>query len=137
LQKKLYLGNLDALRDWGYAGDYIEAMWMMLQQNEPDDYVIATGKMISVREFCQKAFARYDMNYEEYVEIDPRYYRPAEVEQLQGDCTKAKSKLGWEPKVTIDELIHMMADHDFQLARRDFIINVHDKGINPTGSSFK
>jgi GDPmannose 4,6-dehydratase len=136
LQKKLYLGNLDALRDWGYAGDYVEAMWLMLQQNEPDDYVIATGKMISVREFCQKAFARYNMNYEDCVEIDPRYYRPAEVEQLQGDYTKAKSKLGWEPKVNIDELIHMMTDHDFQLARRDFIINVHDKGMNPTGSSF-
>jgi len=114
----------------------VEAMWMMLQQEQPDDYVIATGKMISVKEFCQKSFARYNMNYEEYVEIDPRYYRPAEVEQLQGEYTKAKLKLGWEPKVNIDQLIDMMTDHDFQLARRDFIINVHDKSLNPTGSSF-
>jgi GDPmannose 4,6-dehydratase len=122
LQKKLYLGNLDALRDWGYAGDYVEAMWRMLQQDTPDDYVVATGKMISVREFCEKAFARFDMDYTQYVEIDPRYYRPAEVDQLLGDPTKAKKKLGWEPKVTTDELINMMADHDFAFARKEAIM---------------
>lgn len=131
LQKKLYLGNLDALRDWGFAGDYVEAMWMMLQQETPDDYVIATGKMITVREFCEKAFARYSMNYLDYVEVDERYYRPAEVDQLLGDPTKAKEKLGWEPKITIDELINMMADHDFNLARRDFMLHVHDNKLNP------
>ena len=131
LQKKLYLGNLDALRDWGFAGDYVEAMWLMLQQETPDDYVIATGKMITVREFCEKAFARYSMDYRDYVEVDERYYRPAEVDQLLGDPTKAKEKLGWEPKVNIDELIHMMTDHDFQLARRDFMLHVHDNKLNP------
>jgi len=131
LQKKLYLGNLDALRDWGFAGDYVEAMWSMLQQETPDDYVIATGKMITVREFCEKAFARYSMDYRDYVEVDERYYRPAEVDQLLGDPTKAKEKLGWEPKVNIDELINMMADHDFQLARRDFVLHVHDNKLNP------
>ena len=131
LQKKLYLGNLDALRDWGFAGDYVEGMWLMLQQETPDDYVIATGKMITVREFCEKAFARYSMNYLDYVEVDERYYRPAEVDQLLGDSTKAKEKLGWEPKITIDELINMMADHDFNLARRDFMLHVHDNKLNP------
>jgi len=130
LQKKLYLGNLDALRDWGFAGDYVEAMWLMLQQEQPDDYVIATGKMITVREFCEKAFARYSMDYRDYVEVDERYYRPSEVDQLLGDPSKAKEKLGWEPKVTIDELINMMADHDFTLARRDFMLHVHDNKLN-------
>lgn len=124
LQKKLYLGNLDALRDWGFAGDYVEAMWMMLQQDEGDDYVVATGKMITVREFCQKAFARFSMNYEDYVVVDPKYYRPAEVDQLLGDSTKAKQKLGWSPRVDIDELICMMSDYDFQLGRKESLIEV-------------
>jgi len=119
------------MRDWGFAGDYVEAMWRMLQQEQPDDYVVATGKMISVREFCEKAFARYNMNYEDYVEIDPRYYRPAEVDQLLGDPTKAKEKLGWEPKVSTDELINMMTDHDFRLARRDYMLYVHDNKLAP------
>ena len=136
LQKKLYLGNLDAYRDWGFAGDYVEAMWMMLQQDIPDDYVIATGKMITVREFCQKAFARYSMNYLDHVEVDERYYRPAEVDQLLGDSTKAKNKFGWTPKTNIDELIIMMADHDFDLARKDRVVEIYDKKLNPTGSSF-
>ena len=131
LQKKLYLGNLDALRDWGFAGDYVEAMWRMLQQETPDDYVVATGKMISVREFCEKAFARFNMDYKQYVEIDPRYYRPAEVDQLLGDASKAKEKLGWEPKVSTDELINMMADHDFELGRRDFVLHIHDNKLAP------
>jgi len=119
LQKKLYLGNLDAYRDWGFAGDYVEAMWMMLQQDEPDDYVIATGKMITVREFCQKAFALFSMNYEDHVVVDSKYYRPAEVDQLLGDSSKANKKLGWTPKVDIDGLITIMANHDFQLARKE------------------
>ena len=133
LQKKLYLGNLDAYRDWGFAGDYVEAMWLMLQQDKPDDYVVATGKMITVREFCQKAFARYSMNYLDYVEVDEKYYRPAEVDQLLGDSTKAKSKLAWTPKVNINELIDMMTDHDFELARKERIIEIYDKKLNPTG----
>jgi GDPmannose 4,6-dehydratase len=136
LQKKLYLGNLDAYRDWGFAGDYVEAMWMMLQQDKPDDYIVATGKMITVREFCQKAFARYSMNYEDYVEVDSKYYRPAEVDQLLGNPTKAKEKLGWEPKTDVYQLIDMMVDHDFELARKERIIEIYDKKLNPTGSSF-
>ena len=136
LQKKLYLGNLDAYRDWGFAGDYVEAMWMMLQHDKPDDYVVATGKMITVREFCQKAFARYSMNYLDYVEVDEKYYRPAEVDQLLGNPTKAKEKLGWEPKTDVYQLIHMMVDHDFELARKERIIEIYDKKLNPTGSSF-
>jgi len=126
LQKKLYLGNLDALRDWGFAGDYVNAMWLMLQQDNPDDYIIATGKMISVREFCQKSFARYGMNYEDYVEVDSKYYRPAEVDQLLGDPSKAKKKLGWNLEVDVDNLINMMTDHDFNLARKESIMKVCD-----------
>lgn len=122
LQKKLYLGNLDALRDWGFAGDYVEAMWRMLQQETPDDYVIATGKMISVREFCEKSFARYGMDYNQYVEVDPRYYRPAEVDQLLGDPSKAKKQLRWDPKVSTNQLIEMMTDYDFALARKEAIM---------------
>jgi GDPmannose 4,6-dehydratase len=122
LQNKLYLGNLDALRDWGFAGDYVEGMWLMLQQEKPDDYILATGKMISVREFCQKAFARFGMNYQDHVEVDPRYYRPAEVDQLLGDPSKAKKKLGWQLKVDIDGLVAMMTDHDFQLAKKESLM---------------
>jgi GDPmannose 4,6-dehydratase len=124
LQKKLYLGNMDAYRDWGFAGDYVEAMWLMLQQDTPDDYVIATGKMISVEEFCKKSFARYNMNYMDYVEIDEKYCRPAEVDQLLGDSSKAKQKLNWNPRVDINELISMMTDHDFQLGRKESLIEV-------------
>ena len=127
LQDKLYLGNLDALRDWGYAGDYVEAMWLMLQQEQPDDYVIATGNMISVRDFCEKAFAKYDMNYLDYVQIDQRYYRPAEVDQLLGDPSKAINKLGWKPKVDIDQLVDMMMEHDFKLAENENIILKYSK----------
>ncbi len=119
LQKKLYMGNLDAKRDWGFAGDYVEAMWLMLQQDQPDDYVIATGEMISVREFCEKAFGRVDLDYNDFVEIDPRYFRPAEVDLLIGDPGKARKQLGWEPKVGVGELANMMVDHDLELARRE------------------
>ena len=124
LQEKLYLGNLDAYRDWGFAGDYVEPMWLMLQQEQPDDYVVATGKMITVREFCQKTFAKYNMNYEDYVEIDEKYYRPAEVDQLLGDPTKAKTKLGWNPKVNIDGLVDLMADNDFEIARKESLMEL-------------
>jgi GDPmannose 4,6-dehydratase len=119
LQKKLYLGNLDALRDWGFAGDYVEAMWLMMQQPEPADYVISTGTMISVREFCQLAFGHVGLDYRDFVEIDPRYFRPAEVEQLLGDCSKAQKKLGWKPKVDVKGLAVMMVEHDLELARRE------------------
>jgi GDPmannose 4,6-dehydratase len=119
MQSKLYLGNLDALRDWGYAGDYVEAMWLMLQQPEPDDYVVATGTMISVRTFCELAFGHVGLDYKDFVEIDPRYFRPAEVEQLLGDPSKAKAKLRWNPTTTVEELARMMVEHDLELARRE------------------
>ena len=119
LQKNLYLGNLDALRDWGFAGDYVEAMWLMLQQEKPDDYVVATGKMISVRQFCELAFGEVGLDYRDFVEIDPRYFRPAEVEQLLGDATKARTALGCEPKTTVEQLAHMMVAHDLELARQE------------------
>ena len=113
-QDKLYLGNLDAKRDWGYAKDYVEAMWLMLQQDQPDDYVIATGQTQSVREFLEVAFAYVGLNWQDYVEIDPRYFRPAEVELLLGDATKAKEKLGWTPKVDFRQLVKIMVDADLE-----------------------
>ncbi len=119
LQKKLYLGNLDAKRDWGFAGDYVEQMWLMLQQDTPDDYVVATGVTRTVREFCERAFSRVGLDYKDYVEIDPRYYRPAEVDLLLGDPTKAKTKLGWVPRVTFEGLVDMMVDADMELASRE------------------
>jgi GDPmannose 4,6-dehydratase len=114
LQDKLYLGNLDAKRDWGFAGDYVEAMWKMLQVDEPDDFVIASGQTRSVREFLQAAFAHAGMDWEPYVEIDPRYFRPAEVDVLLGDPTKAKLQLDWEPRVGFDELVRIMVDADVE-----------------------
>ena len=119
LQKKLYLGNLDAKRDWGFAGDYVEAMWRMLQQPEPDDYVVATGESYSVREFLEEAFGLLGLDWKEYVEIDPRYFRPAEVDFLLGDPSKAREKLGWKPKVSFKELVKMMVEHDLELARQE------------------
>ncbi|MEM7244988.1 MAG: GDP-mannose 4,6-dehydratase [Acidobacteriota bacterium] len=116
LQDKLYLGNLDAKRDWGFAGDYVEAMWLMLQADEPDDYVVATGETHSVRDFLGKVFARLDLDWEEHVEIDSRYFRPAEVDLLLGDASRAREKLGWEPKVDLDGLVAMMVDADLKLA---------------------
>lgn len=112
LQDKLYLGNLDAKRDWGYAGDYVEAMWLMLQQEEPDDYVIATGEMHSVREFLSLAFEHLDLDWQRHVEIDPRYFRPTEVDELLGDASKARNKLGWTPKVSFKQLVQMMVERD-------------------------
>jgi len=111
-QQKLFLGNLDAQRDWGYAGDYVEAMWLMMQQDTPEDYVIATGETHSVREFLDEAFGRMDLDWKKYVEIDPRYYRPAEVDLLLGDASKAQRQLNWKPKVHFKELVHMMVDSD-------------------------
>ena len=112
---KIYLGNLDAKRDWGFAGDYVEAMWLMLQQDKPDDYVIATGETYSVKDFLKEAFSYVDLDWEKYVEIDQKYFRPAEVDLLIGDPTKAKEKLGWEPKVKFKELVKMMVDSDRKL----------------------
>lgn len=112
LQEKVYLGNLDAKRDWGYAPDYVEAMWMMLQGKEPDDYVIATGETHSVREFLEEAFTIVGLDPWKYVEIDPKYFRPAEVDLLIGDASKAKEKLGWEPKVKFKELVKIMVEAD-------------------------
>ena len=119
MQKKLYLGNLDAMRDWGFAGEYVDAMWRMLQQPKPGDFVIATGKMISVRTFCDLAFARLGLDAKDFVEIDPRYFRPAEVDQLLGDASKAQQELKWQAKCTVEELAAMMVDTDLELARRE------------------
>jgi GDPmannose 4,6-dehydratase len=117
LQNKLYLGNIDARRDWGYAKDYVAAMWLMLQADRPDDYVIATGETHSVRELLDEAFGCLDLDWNDHVEIDPRYYRPAEVDVLQGDYSKARQALGWQPQVKFKELIQLMVDHDLRLAR--------------------
>jgi GDPmannose 4,6-dehydratase len=119
LQKKLYLGNLDAKRDWGFAGDFVEAMWLMLQQDEPDDYVIATGKMMSVRGFCELAFGYAGLDHNDFVEIDPRYLRPTEVDELLGDPSKARTELGWQAGTTVESLARIMVDADMELARRE------------------
>jgi GDPmannose 4,6-dehydratase len=136
MQACLYLGNLDAKRDWGYAGDYVELMWLMLQQTEPEDYVVATGETHSVREFAERSFARLGMQlrwqgtgvHEKgidektgkiVIEIDPKYFRPTEVDLLLGDPSKAKAKLGWEPKVTFEGLVNMMVDADLKSAERE------------------
>jgi GDPmannose 4,6-dehydratase len=115
LQDKLYLGNLDAKRDWGYAPDYVEAMWRILQAPEPGDFVIATGEQHSVREFCELAFSHVGLDWRDYVEIDPRYFRPAEVDSLLGDASKARRELGWEPKVGFEELVRIMVDADVKM----------------------
>ncbi len=116
-RKKLVMGNLDAKRDWGFAGDYVEAMWMMLQQDKPDDYVIATGETHTVEEFLEAAFKTQGLNWQDYVEQDPRYFRPAEVDLLLGDASKAKEKLGWEPKVKFQGLVEMMVESDLKLVK--------------------
>lgn len=118
LQNKLFLGNLDSKRDWGFAGDYVEAMWLMLQQDNPDDYVIATGETYSVRQFLEEAFGYAGLDWRKYVEIDSRYFRPTEVDLLIGDASKAKKVLGWEPKVKFKELVRMMVDADMADVRR-------------------
>ena len=113
-EEKVFLGNLAAKRDWGYAKDYVWAMWLMLQQDEPDDYVIATGEAHSVREFAERAFGYVNLKWEDYVEIDPRYYRPAEIDVLIGDASKAREKLGWQPSVSFQELVELMVDADLE-----------------------
>lgn len=118
LAKKLLMGNLDAKRDWGFAGDYVRAMWMMLQQAEPDDYVLATGKMHSVRQLLEIAFNAVGFHWEDYVEVDPKFIRPAEVDFLCGDATKAREKLGWQPHVTFEELVKMMMEADLEAVQR-------------------
>ncbi len=129
LQDKLYLGNLDAKRDWGFAGDYVEAMWLMLQQDQPEDYVIATGETHSIRELLDAAFDLVGMDWAQHVEIDPRYFRPAEVDLLIGDATKARTKLGWKPTVGFHDLVRMMVEAD--LEREKQILN----GLAPGAAS--
>jgi len=119
LQDSLFLGNLDAMRDWGFAGDYVHAMWLMLRQESPDDYVIATGESISVREFLKLVFEHLQLDWEKWVKIDPRYFRPAEVDFLQGDASRIRQRLGWKPTVDVKALAIMMAESDLELARRE------------------
>lgn len=119
LQDKVFLGNLDSKRDWGFAGDYVKMMWMMLQQEKPDDYVVATGRTITVREFAQMAFDYAGLSWKKHVAFDPRYLRPAEVDLLLGDPAKAKRKLGWKPETSVEQLAAMMVEHDLELARRE------------------
>lgn len=119
LQDKVFLGNLDAKRDWGFAGDYVEAMWLMLQQSTAGDFVIATGRSRSVQEFAEAAFAYVGLDWEKHVEIDPRYLRPSEADDLRGDASKARRRLGWLPNVAFEELVVMMVDHDLELARQE------------------
>jgi GDPmannose 4,6-dehydratase len=127
LQEKLYLGNLDAKRDWGFAGDYVEGMWMMLQHDTPDDYVLATGETHSVREFLDKVFGQLGLDWHKHVEVDERYFRPAEVDLLLGDPTKARTVLGWKPRVGFEALAKMMTESDWAMARRERVIAEHDK----------
>ena len=126
-QKKLYLGNLDSKRDWGYAKDYVKAMWLMLQQEKPDDYVIATNETHSIKEFLHLAFTYANLNWEDYVEFDKRYLRPAEVELLIGDSTKARTQLNWEPSVTFEQLVHLMVDAD---------VKALDQQVRGSGNGF-
>lgn len=119
LQDEIRMGNLDAKRDWGYAKDYVRAMWLMLQQDEPDDYVIATGETRTIRELLEAAFGYVDLNYEDYVVVDPKFFRPAEVDILLGDSSKAREKLGWKPEVSFEEMIHMMVDEDIKRVKAE------------------
>jgi GDPmannose 4,6-dehydratase len=123
LQDKVYLGNLEARRDWGYAAEYVEAMWLMLQQDKPEDYVIATGETHSVREFVEETFNLLGLNWQKYVEIDPRYIRPTEVDLLLGDYSKAKNNLTWKPKVSFKDLVRIMVEADLELAKREAHMN--------------
>tara|TARA_Y100001970_G_scaffold292895_1_gene436443 strand:+ start:4935 stop:5966 length:1032 start_codon:yes stop_codon:yes gene_type:complete len=131
LQTKLTLGNLDASRDWGFAGDYVEAMWMMLQHDVPDDWVIATGETHTVREFAELAFSHVNLNWEDYVSTSEKYFRPNEVDYLLGDSSKAKQKLGWSPKTSFEDLVKMMVDYDLDLAKRERVL-IDENLIKPT-----
>jgi GDPmannose 4,6-dehydratase len=119
LEEKIFLGNLDAKRDWGYAKEYVEAMWLMLQQEQSDDYVIATGETHSVQELLDEAFGYVGLNWKDHLEIDPRYYRPAEVDLLMGDAGKAKIQLGWEPKTRFKDLVRLMVDADIRMTEKE------------------
>ena len=127
LQKKLVMGNLDAKRDWGFAGDYVRAMWLMLQQEKPDDYVVATGETYSVSEFLELAFSFLDLDYHDFVEFDPKYTRPSEVDVLLGDASKTRATLGWKPEVDFRGLVKMMIEHDLELARREKFAKTYQK----------
>ena len=127
LQEKLYLGNLDAKRDWGYAKDYVEGMWMMLQHDSPEDFVLATGQTQSIKDFLKYTFEYLDLDWNDYVEVDPRYFRPTEVNLLLGDFSKAKDLLGWEPQTSCRELAQLMVDHDLELARDEAVRNSIDQ----------
>ena len=129
LQDKLYMGNLQAKRDWGFAGDYVEAMWLMLQHDKPDDYVIASGVTHSVQEFLEEAFDLVGLDWQEYVQIDPQYFRPAEVDLLLGDPGKARRQLGWTPKVTFRQLARMMVEHDWAMAREERVVARHRENL--------
>ncbi len=133
LQSAVYLGNLDARRDWGFAGDYVEAMWMMLQQGRGDDYVIATGQSWSVREFAERAFACVGLRAEDHIRFDERYTRPSEVDELCGDWSKARTALGWKPRTTLDELVKMMVESDLELARREKLIREREDAMSGGG----
>ena len=131
IQKKVTLGNLNASRDWGFAGDYVEGMWQMMQHENPSDWVLATGESITVKAFAQKAFEYVDLNYEEYVESSEKYFRPNEVDFLLGDSSKAEKELGWKPKTSIDELIKLMVDEDLKLANREKVL-IDENLLKPT-----
>jgi GDPmannose 4,6-dehydratase len=134
LQDVLYLGNIEAKRDWGFSGDYVEAMWLMLQQPEPDDYAVATGESHSVREFLEEAGGYLELDWQSCVKIDPQYYRPREVDVLQGDFNKAATKLGWAPKVNFKQLIRMMIDHDLKMAEQEQLLR--EAGLGPDGRHY-
>lgn len=128
LQDKLFLGNLEARRDWGFAGDYVKAMWTMLQQEHADDYVIATGTSLSIREFLDMAFGTLDLDWREFVEVDPRYFRPGEVDHLEGDASRAQRVLGWTPTVDVRSLIGMMLESDMRLAAGEKLLRDSGSG---------
>ena len=132
LQEKLYLGNLDARRDWGFSGDYVEAMWMMLQHSEPGDFVVATNEAYSVREFLEEAFSFAGLEWQKYVEIDPAYFRPTEVDYLLGDASKARKALGWKPRTTFRQLVHMMVASDLRLAEEERLVHGKNYAIRST-----
>jgi GDPmannose 4,6-dehydratase len=135
LQDRLYLGNLDAVRDWGFAGDYVDAMWRMLQQEEPGDYVVATGESHTVREMVELAFGLLDLDWQEFVTVDPRYFRPTEVHRLQGDASRARQELGWEPRVSFRGLVEMMVQHDLELARQERTLRDAGHAVAPRGGA--
>jgi GDPmannose 4,6-dehydratase len=135
LQQKLYLGNLDAKRDWGFAGDYVEAMWQMLQREQPGDFVIATGEAHSVREFAEAVFKLLDLDWQAHVAVDPRYFRPAEVDYLCGDASKARAALGWKPKTDFRTLVKMMVEHDLELAQQERTLKDSGHNVTPRGAA--